>query len=493
VTVPYLTAFQAGGEAAEFIGFLINPIDGNTYLAKMYQGWEGSWQYRMAFTAQPGEGAFFFPFYLFLGHVGRLTGFSLISIFHGARLMAVGFMLVNLHRFFRRILPPHIVDLSFSLAALGSGLGWLAIPFGAFTADLWVSEGFIFLSAYANPHFPLSLGLMTWVLTPSAEGGRKAPVMVLAGLLLGLILPFGLAVVLGVLGGLFILNFRREGFSSWVFNRILLISLGGLPVVLYDLWVVWTNPIYAGWNVQNITTSPPVWELFVSFSPPLLIALYSAWTAIWRDKGPSNVLVAWLGFVLILIYLPIGLQRRMLTGFYIPLAGLAVFGIDRLVKGGRRQAGLFTTLVLLLTIPTNIIVLLAAWQGIQTRDPSLYVTRDEVAAMAWIAANTGSEAVILASPALGTLIPGQTGRGVIYGHPFETIGAPEAESQVTAFYNGAFDLVDANRLIIDEDVNYIFYGPREKALGDLPQEHPWLRVFSQGDVEIFAAVDDGTR
>ena len=46
ISASYLWAYQSSGNEYEFGGFLLNPIDGNSYLAKMYQGWLGNWRFQ---------------------------------------------------------------------------------------------------------------------------------------------------------------------------------------------------------------------------------------------------------------------------------------------------------------------------------------------------------------------------------------------------------------------------------------------------------------
>ena len=50
------------------------------------------------------------------------------------------------------------------IVILGSGLGWIAAFFQQSTSDLWVAEAYPFLSAYTNPHFPLAIALMLFLL-----------------------------------------------------------------------------------------------------------------------------------------------------------------------------------------------------------------------------------------------------------------------------------------------------------------------------------------
>ena len=76
IVLPFVIAALVGGPQRVFVGFLFNPIDGATYLAKMYEGLMGQWRFTLPYTAEPGQGAYLFLFYLFLGHLARWTGLS---------------------------------------------------------------------------------------------------------------------------------------------------------------------------------------------------------------------------------------------------------------------------------------------------------------------------------------------------------------------------------------------------------------------------------
>ncbi|HEX7976573.1 MAG TPA: hypothetical protein VF498_19335 [Anaerolineales bacterium] len=499
--LPYVFAQAASGPDHVFAGLLSNPIDGNTYLAKMYEGWRGEWRFSLPYTADPGQGAFLFLYYLFLGHVARWLGLSLLAVYHAARLAGVLFLLLALQRFFAVHLPgPRSQALAFGLSALGTGLGWLAAPLGATTSDFWVAEAYPFLSAYAAPHFSLGLALLLWLL---AEGGGLAAFFASAAL--SIVSPFGVVIAVVVLAGMAVWQAvfqagrpglpaslsSRSWLQLWAYrlrspaaSRLGWACLGGAPLLLYDLWVAHSNPTLAGWNAQNLTPAPPVWDLLIALSPALLLAVAGAWGVLRGGLPAGRLLLAWAGLGLLLVYLPFGLQRRFMMGLFVPLAGLAALGIEVLTsrrpwRWNTRALGL-----LLFSLPTGLFVLLAARQGAQTHDPLLYLTRSEAAGLAWITQNTPPRGLVLAAPETGLFIPAQTGRRVLYGHPFETVNAAGEQAAVEGYFlSGGAD----QALLARRGVDYVFFGPRERRLAGPTLAGTGLTLaYTSGDVTIYA-------
>jgi len=508
---PYLYAASAAGEGYRFGGFLLNPIDGNSYLAKMRLGWQGEWQFTLPYTAEVGKGSYLFLFYLFLGHLSRLLNISLVWTFHLARFLAVLFMLAALYYFYRAIFPDvRLYSLAFLLAAIGSGMGWLGLLFGGFTADFWVAEAYPFLSAYANPHFPLGLGLLLLIflpaVLPSATShpvftGRLVAVISrpwisgLLALLLAIIAPFGVVIALSVFTGSTIWAFfqPREGYPFLSFlHRLIWVAVGGAPILVYDLWITTRDPLLSSWNAQNLTPSPPLWDLVVSLSPLLIFAVLGAGWLVMRDQGGQSNLgsgwrvpLVWLVLALLLMVLPVGLQRRFMMGLYVPLALFAVAGITWLAAGKDQKFWLLAALVVLLVLPTNMVILLTARYGVQNHDPVLYLSQAEAQAIDWLEAHTAPNALVLAAPATGLFIPAQSGRRVIYGHPFETVSAAEEEQAVESFFSHTD--ADSQRWFLNErGVEYVFDGPRERQLGGIADPDSLQLVFQAGDVVIYA-------
>ena len=522
ISVPYIPAWLAAGSGHTFGGFLLNPSDGNSYLAKMYEGWRGDWRFTLPYTAASGDGAYLFTFYILLGHLARLVGLPLIGVFHGARMLGTAWLLWLLWQFLQNLdLQAKHTRMVYAMACLGLGLGWLAFPFGVATSDFWVAEAYPFLSAYANPHFVLSLALLVWLLTirPAASdipqtrrlrvwGG--AALTLLASAILGSLSPFalvlglailGIVLLIRVLGGWLAVRSSTAGFLGLVSGlradrsfrvtlvRLVCIFLGGAPVVFYAVLALNLDPVLAAWNAQNLTPAPPVWDLLLAFSPALLLA-WLGLVQVWRRKEIQILIpVVWTVLALVMVYLPFGLQRRFLVGLAVPLAALAGFGLEWLENriGPRIRSIAITALAL--TFPTLLLVLLAGQFGALARDPLLYLTRGETLALSWVETNTPAHALLLAAPQTGLFIPAHAGRRVLYGHPFETVDADVEETAVTSFFaNAATNSLAAREFLEKRKIDYVFFGPREQLLGQMPDLPGLFAVYSQAGVTIYQVV-----
>lgn len=487
ITLPYLFAWGAGGETHVFNGLLINPIDGNSYLAKMRQGFNGAWSFNLPYSYEPGEGAYIMMLYLLLGHIARLLHIPLALTFHLARLISAVFMALSLERLCRRVFPERGRWLALTLALFGSGLGWLAVIFGQFTSDLWVVEAYPFLAGYATPHFALGMALQLWLLGAVVAEERDWGMwlkLALAGLGLSLLSPFAVVVIATVGGGLLVWRITKREAWRGLFVRLLVIGVSSTPAMVYDLWVSQTHPVLKVWHAQNLTVSPPWWDLLLALSPALLLAVYGARLALKGKNKTGQMLAMWLVVCLVLVYLPFSLQRRFLHGLYVAIALLAVRAIVHIVERWPRWRILLPGSVVVLSVLTNVVVLLSGVYGANTLDPSLYITKAESRAFAWIEENTADQALVLAAPDTGLVLPVYTQARVLYGHPFETVQAEEMEDLVVAFYGGS---VSAAEVMGSYPVRYVFYGPRERQLG----RPDWLSgetpVYDQDGVQIYKA------
>ncbi len=517
-SLPYLIAWAATPADAHFTGLVFNPIDGHSYLAKMRQGFEGSWRFHLPFTSKCSPGAHVYLFHLLLGHLARLVRLPLIVVYHGARILGGAAMLTGLY-----VLASSLSDQSrerrtmFLLAAVGSGLGWLLLPTGTQTADLWVPEAFPVYSLMANAHFPLAIGLMAGTmrlglhvlaLESGSESDRDATwpwgvAMAVTATLLGAIQPFGLVPTFGALGVILIARAaasrRRVGSppywraGAW----IVIAATAALPYPLYMQKAIQTDPVLAAWRAQNVTTSPPLWDWALSYGLVLILAALGGSTALRRGSNADLAMLGWAGVTFTGMYLPLPLQRRLSLGLGVPIGLLAGMGWWRQARkwlsthrrGLARGAVIaFSALTPLLLIATASSAALEAqsWKA----DSWLYLSNGEWAALRWLRdqGEAQSKAVVLCAPQMGSFVPAWTGHRVVYGHPFETIEAEQRAEQVEAYWSGEMSASNQAAFAEENRVQYILVGPRERALTPRGWDGVELGnlVFETDDTHIYA-------
>ncbi len=457
IIFPYIFAYLTQGEDHVFSGFLVNPLDGNSYLAKMMGGYQGQWLFTLPYTQYPGSGEYIFLFYLFLGHLARVTGLSLIASFHLARLLSTVFLFLVLYQFLRVYFSDEKekTGLTLMVVILGSGLGWLLTPLGIKTSDLWVAEAFPLLASFQNPHFPLSLGLMVLIILHFFRNQNKISrfIIIISGLALAVILPFGAVVVGSVLFVQQVWAWFRK--KEILLLNLFILALATLPLVIYQYLVVASSPELAIWNNQNLTPSPPIWDFLISFSPALVLAGLSFTKK--NQAGNMEIfttLITWLILGALIIYLPIGIQRRFMVGYSIPVSILACTFLLSFKKRKTRIIGI--SALMASTSLTIIIIFLAGFNAISNKNQLIFFSKPEYEAIQWLKSNSRSGSLVLADSRVGTFLPGLTSSRVIYGHPFETINAIENKETVDDFFNCLNKWEEVIYFLKENKVNYIF-------------------------------------
>ncbi|MGD8822261.1 MAG: hypothetical protein PVG63_04095, partial [Anaerolineales bacterium] len=476
---PILVADHLAPQGKVFSGFLLNPIDGHTYLAKMHQGLEGSWKFQLDYTPQPGQGVFLYPFYIALGHLAREFGIKLLDLFHSVRLIAMACMFILSYLFFKRFISYRPARwLAFGLTLVGGGQGWIGLLFGIEGSDLLIPESVPFLAGYVNAHFPVAISLMLLsAILILMDGGRLAwriSGAAACGAALALVLPFSCFSLLLALGTWIIweglLGWREAGWRGWIkqyqpkLSTAIALALGMAPVLLYDLWVVGQHPVISEWTLQNLTPSPPVSSYIFGYGVILLLAVASLKAVLTEGQARHRFLAAWMITGLISLYLPIGLQRRLNLGLFYPMAALAVLAWEKWFSG-RRWGRVLAVLILVLSVPSNLLVIGAGLASVVSGQHLVTYDAAEQEAYAWLSNNLPSDVVVLASPEVGNRLPAFTAARVLYGHPFETPRADFQLELVESLWRYQGSPSDGIAELLGHDVKYVFYGPLEREIG----------------------------
>ena len=180
-----ICALAATRSEAVFAGFLFNPVDGFTYLAKMRMGWQGNWLYHSPFTLEQGPGGLLFTFYFALGHLARLLDLPLLELFHIARVVCNFLLLWVVYGFIARATDViSLRRLMWWLVALSSGLGWVVVKYGLGysyyeqQAILYMNTFYVLLIA---PHLQTRVTFDPLKSLTPVAGTFIAPLMIITG------------------------------------------------------------------------------------------------------------------------------------------------------------------------------------------------------------------------------------------------------------------------------------------------------------------------
>jgi hypothetical protein len=505
-SIPYVLGVRMASDARIFGGFVYAVEDCYSYLAKMRQGAEGAWLFHIPYTPEPHPGALVYPFYLLLGKVAALLPgndltTNMVWVYHIARGVFGMGLLLTVYRFLVVFAERRAVRrLAWLMITFGGGLGWLLIALGrpnwldSMPLDLILPEGFTFLVLYAFPHIALGrtlllLGIMSllkaWQLNcvPGSRLGDSPLVphilppwatrwSVLAGVLwflMGLIVPFYVAVAWAVTGAAYAMLALRERrlFSSKTLatGAAVLISA---PIVLYNAWRFTSHPVYETWAAQNQILSPHPLHYLAAYGLPLALAVPAVQDA-WRSPRPVWLALAWVGVVPLLIYLPLNVQRRLIEGVQVPLGLLAAMGLMKITQAqspnSTLRSRLAVTIVMVGFLPTN--VMLVAGNSMALRGQPAPVFRDveEIAALDWLGGRVEPDDVVLASYGTGNYLPARVGARVFVGHGPESVDAGQKRALVARFFEQATDDTWRRQLLTEYGVDYVFWGPKEQDLG----------------------------
>ena len=501
--IPTLLAYSAAHSGTVFTGFLLNPLDGFSYLAKMNQGVGGSWLFSLPYAVEPGPGTFLFVYHLLLGNLSRWTGISTIVIFHAVRVIASGLMFLLVYLLFRAALPERGPRRSALLLTLfGSGLGWLTAPlFNLQPSDLMIPESIPFLIAYGNAHFPLTaaalLGGILVILLLQDRPVLQLTLALLCGTIIGAVLPFS-ALSLFAAGFTWylweaILHFRKNGMNAlkrWALPNltpILGLVAGAVPWLLYDFWVSRNHPLISAWNLQNQTLSPPPLNYLLGYGLVFILAIIGIWRTKPAQGKEGRLLLSWLLTGVILLYIPVPFQRRLSLGLFFPMAALAGLGWHSITSKLSRHR-IYTVILILLVLPSNLLVVSAGLLGVTQGQPAVVHYADELTAYQWMAEKLPQGALILAAPETGNRIPAFTALRVLYGHPFETPNADVQKQKVEGLFSTGGTAAAGVQTLLDEGVDYVFYGPREQEIGNPPWLSDLELIGEFGEVRLYKVI-----
>jgi hypothetical protein len=492
---PYLIAGWLTPPGYHFTGFLVNPLDGFSYLAKMRQAAEGAWLLTMPYVSEPQQPAFIWPQYVLLGKFAALTGLPLILVYHGARIVTGLAMLGVLYAFLATVLADNpLRRTAFVLLSAGSGLSWLTSLWGFVGADATVQVSTTFHALLSNMHFPLATALMVLpfllVLRGLPNPGSR-PIVAGAGsgALLATVAPFLIVIQLTV-GGAWSALLLATGRLSF---RPRLLLLPALPMAIAAglTYILWMNPAIRSWLQQTVNPPPTPAAFIVGYGVLLPFAVAGAIAVLHRvdeatcSRAGALLAAIWTIVGAVLIYLPFPWQRRLMEGYDIPLSILAALGLRWAVSslGPAARRRITASAMALATMGTLWLAGASVMGSLALREPH-YLPEADVRGLAWLEEHTTALDLVLASPTIGNVIPAYSDARVYWGHPWETPDADRKEERLLRFYARAATETERCTLAREAGASFVYWGPSETRLGGAQPSYRWLEPVYRGDPVI---------
>jgi hypothetical protein len=257
------------------------------------------------------------------------------------------------------------------------------------------------------------------------------------------------------------------------------------PVVAYSAWVFTTDPVYATWAAQNQILSPHPLHYLAAYGIPLSLAALVGREA-WEKERLGWLALAWVGVVPVLVYLPFNLQRRLVEGMQVPLSLLAALGVLRVKWRGVRLRLLMGLLLAALSL-TNVMLVAGNCLSLRGKPAPIYRDTGEVAALDWLNQQVESDDVVLAAYETGNYLPARVKARAFVGHGPESVHADEKKRLVAYFFDGATDDAWRRDLLSQYGVDWVFWGPAERAMGDFdPSQAAYLApVYDAPEYTLF--------
>jgi hypothetical protein len=535
--LPYFYVAAGTPAGMAFSRLLYQVPDNCVYLSWEEQAAQGAFGMRNLFTGEAQRGIYFHLLSWLVGMLARLTGLPVVLVHHGGRVLLGVLVLTLAYRLFARLTPDLAIRrTAFWFTAFASGFGWLVewlkLP-AQWSTELAQAEMTTFLSLCSNllncAGLALMLGIFLLLLAAEEQQGRQRWRSVLGagllGLLLGNVHSYDVITVACVWAAYVAtraltasvkcqgprdeydtpLNTQHLTLDTCRFSAgralvdAFVAALVALPATAYQYYLYRTEPVFRLRADQRLP-SPPLPCNLAGYGLLLILAIGGGMVLVrsLRRQGasPDQRLfpLVWALVGLVVPYLPVSFQGKLVMGEHLPLAFLgavAALAIGewvtrhasrvtrqrqnsaRLAARGSRLANAVVVGLLLVMVPTNLRFVLRdiprrGGEPIGLSSLPVYIPRADATALRWARQNLPRNGLILCSYVSGLLFPALAARPVYLGHWSETVDARRKYAESMAFF-AAPDAPSAERRAFLEarHIRYVYVGSWERQISDI--------------------------
>jgi uncharacterized membrane protein len=147
-------------------------------------------------------------------------------------------------------------------------------------------------------------------------------------------------------------------------------------------------------------------------------------------------------------------------------------------------------IVLVLLLPSNAMLVAGNAMALRGLPAPIFRDPEEVAALDWLSQQVAPEDVVLASYETGNYLPARVGARAYGGHGPESVRAAQKKALAARFFRGATEDTWRQRLLREYEIDYVFWGPQERKLGDFdPERVSYLEpIYRQSGYLLFEVV-----
>ena len=521
-SLPYLYGYWSAPPEKQFMGVIYNIPDHMQYFSWFREYGDANLSANKL-TPEPNAPVFFNLLWWGMARIGGLLGIGYAGMYQILRWVATILFLLLLYRMLSWFFADRLRrTTAFLLVLFGAGFGWVLIVMKytvtngelIWPLDVYVAEPNTFFSILGSPHFvAAALYILVFDLLLRGQAKNQLRYAVYAGLFalfMGWQHAYDLLIVYGVLGayGLLVWIRDRKLPMYLVWSGLIIGAISVWPA-LYSVLLTSLDPLWEQVLAQFANAgvyTPPLYRLPVLLGLPFLLALYTVIRQNpFRLRGVSNndlFVRGWFWISFVLIYLPVDYQIHMLNGWQVPIAILATQGIFTYIvpalarwrtpsqRPTQRLAILVVTALIAFSALTNLYLFGWRFFDLNRYDYPYYLYQDEIAALRWLETTTDGDAVVLSTLTIGQYVPAETGAHAFLAHWAQTVDYYGKEAAVERFFASDGAATERAQIIADFGVDYIIYGPAERALGGygFDDNAAFQRVFASGEVAIYAPV-----
>lgn len=519
-SLPYIFGFLSTPPDKQFMGIMLDVPDHLQYFSWMHELTNANLAANKL-TPEANKPVFFNLLWWGLGRLSKFLGLGYAAMYQILRLVAATLFLLLVYRmctwFFDNRFQRRI---AFLIVAFTSGFGWVLVLLKYFLTngvllfplDVFVAEGNTFLGILGYPHF-IAAALYIFVFDLILRGEVKNQLRYAVGagffaLFLGWQHTYDLLTVYGIIAAYAFLRLLRDRrIPKYITLSGIIIGLISCWPAIYSVILTSADPIWkevlAQFSNAGVFT-PNLLHLPILMGPAFLLALF---TLVKDNPFRLNVdnneifIRGWFLVTFILIYLPVDYQIHLLNGWQVPIAFLATKGLFQYVtpfigkfvlgrgllwKVENLQKAMGILLVVLI-LPTNLYLFFWRFVDLSRHDYPYYLYKDELSAMAWLNENVAPDDVVLSSLTIGQYIPAWTGAHAFLAHWAQTVDFYGKTEMVDSFFATNTDNTSRNAILKEYSVDYIFYGPVERKIGnfDPNSDESLSMVYENPLVEVF--------